>query len=266
MFYLKEFIKTLGHAPIRGAFFVLFSILFSACLTHREWIQKTIDLISPDRMVNPYFVVVLDQSETEAKVKGLLSRLPGVSLIQDDQGGIAKNKIEQLIKELGPDYSVESNFLNLKTLKIKLSPSLSTESLEFIRDQVQMTTSKDHVSISKIKYPEVTAIMKSNPFYQFLADAGDWGVVSIIGTLWVVCFWLCYDIFRSRSYLIEKFQRKNYVAAKTLGIGIFGISLILISFGIWNETLKFFDLIILYMVFSVTWIFTMQEWRWKPGL
>jgi hypothetical protein len=38
------------------------------------------------------------------------------------------------------------------------------------------------------------------------------------------------------------------------------------AMGVFNGTLKFFDLILLLMVFSVFWTFSMQAWRWKPTL
>jgi uncharacterized membrane protein len=125
---------------------------------------------------------------------------------------------------------------------------------------------KDHVTASDIKYPEITDVMKKHPFYLFLYKAGDWGVVAILSIFWIISYWLCYGVFRSRSYLLEKYQRKKMVAAKTLAMGL---GIVLVSFtalGIWNGTLRVLDLAILFMIFSVFWTFSMQEWRWKPTL
>lgn len=266
MFYLKEFFKSLGEAPIRGISFLLFTCLLAMGLTHRSWVDKTIKLVSPEKMVNPYFVAVLDGQVDGEKLRTYLERLPGIVSIDDKESERSRSKVLSLVKELGGDYSVGSDLLNFKSLKVTMNPSLSVESLDFIRSQAVKQGGADHVSATEIKYPEVTASMKTHPFYVFLNKAGDWGVLGLISLCWVISFALCYNVFRSRGYLIEKFQRKKFVAAKSVAIGL---SCILASFaglGIWNGTLKVFDLVILFMVFSVFWTFLMQEWRWKPTL
>lgn len=147
-----------------------------------------------------------------------------------------------------------------------MSPSLSMESLDFVRNQVVKMGGKDHVSATDVKFPEVTGVMKAHPFYHYLARAGDWGVVGLIAIMWMISYWLCYDVFRSRSYIIEKFQRKKLVAAKSIATGLSVVFVLFAAIGIWNGTLKFFDSIILLMIFSVFWTFSMQDWRWKPTL
>lgn len=266
MFYLKEFFKSLGEAPIRGMSFLFFSCLLAMGLTHRPWISSTIDKIAPEKMVNPYFVAVVDGSVDASKMKDVLASLPGVIDIDDKESDRSRSKLNALVGQLGSDYSLSSDLMNFKSLRIVLSPSLSVESLDFVRNQVVKMGGKEHVSATEIKYPEVTSVMKTHPFYSFLDKSGDWGVIGILAIFWIISYWLCYDVFRSRSYIIEKFQRKKLVAAKSIATGL---SIVLITFtalGIWNGTLKVFDLVILLMVFSVFWTFSMQDWRWKPTL
>ena len=108
--------------------------------------------------------------------------------------------------------------------------------------------------------------MKTHPFYKFIGKAGDWGVIALVAICWIISFWLCYDLFRSRSYIIEKFQRRKLVASKTIAVGLSVVVVTFSALGLLNGTLKFFDTIILLMVFSVFWTFSMQDWRWKPTL
>lgn len=266
MFYLKEFFKSIGESPIRGASFLLFSCLLAMGLTHRPWIAKTIERVTPEKMVNPYFVAVIDGSVDAVKIKGVLSKLPGVMNIDDKESDRSRSKLNALVGQLGSDYSLNSDLMNFKSFRIVMNPSLSLESLDFVRDQVVKMGGKDHVSATEIKYPEVTSVMKAHPFYGFLSKAGDWGVIGILALLWIVSYWLCYDVFRSRSYIIEKFQRKKMVAAKSIATGLGLVFVAFTAFGIWNGTLKFFDSLVLLMVFSVFWTFSMQDWRWKPTL
>lgn len=266
MFYLKEFFKSIGESPIRGASFLFFSCLLALSLTHRSWIAKNIEKVTPEKMVNPYFVAVVDGSVDATKIKSVLTKLPGVVAIDDKEGERSRSKLNSLVGELGTDYTLDSELMNFKSLRIVMSPSLSMESLDFVREQVVKMGGQEHVSATEIKYPEVTSIMKSNAFYSFLSKAGDWGVVGICAIFWIISYWLCYDVFRSRSYIIEKFQRKKLVAAKSIATGLGIVFGTFAALGIWNGTLKFFDLMILLMVFSVFWTFSMQEWRWKPTL
>lgn len=262
MFYLTQFFKSLGESLFRGFAFFLFSCLLAFSLTHRPWIAKTVEAITPEKMVNPYFVTVMDGSVSPEKVRVLAGNLPGVLGVSSVEAE-GRSKLQNLVASLGPEYSVDSNLMNFKSFRIVLNPSLSTESLDFIRGQIVKAGGSEHMTASEIKYPEVTSVMNAHPFYRFLGRAGDWGVVGVLALLWIISFWLTYDLFRSQSYIIEKFQRRKMVAAKTVGSGLAVIVIAFSALGIWNGTLKFFDLVLLMMVFSVFWTFSMQEWRWK---
>lgn len=264
MFYLTEFFKSLGESLIRGFFFFFFSCLLAFSLTHRPWIAQTVAKISPEKIVNPYFVAVMDESVDSTKLRALVSRLPGVLSIQDKTSEESRGKLGQLVRQLGADYQVSADLMNFKSVRIALNPSLSQESLAFVRDQVVKYGGQDHLTATDVKYPEVTNVMKSHPFYSFIAKAGDWGIVGIVALCWIISYWLCYDLFRSRSYIIEKFQRRKLVASKTIASGLSIVMIAFCGLGLLNGTLKFFDTVILLMVFSVFWTFSMQDWRWKP--
>lgn len=266
MFYLKEFCKSIGESPIRGASFLLFSCFLAMGLTHRPLIGKMIEQVTPEKMVNPYFVAVVDGSVDITKIHGLLNKLPGVVSVDDKESDRSRSKLNALVGQLGADYQLDANLMNFKSMRVVLSPSLSMESLDFVRDQVVKMGGREHVTATEVKYPEVTAVMKAHPFYGFLAKAGDWGVIAILAIFWMISYWLCYDVFRSRSYIIEKFQRKKLVAAKSIATGLGIVFALFTTIGIWNGTLKFFDSVILLMIFSIFWTFSMQEWRWKPTL
>lgn len=266
MFYLKEFFKCIGEAPLRGASFLFFSCLLALGLTHRPWIVKTVERITPEKMVKPYFVAVLDGSVNSDKMKLFLTKLPGVLTVDEDETERSRSKLTSLVGQLGSDYKLDSSLLNFRSLRIVLNPSLSSESLDFVRSQVVKMGGKEHVTATEVKFPEVTAVMKAHPFYAFIARAGDWGVIGLLSVFWIISYWLCYNVFRSRSYLIEKFQRKKLVAAKSIATGLGLVFIVFSAAGIWNGTLKIFDSVLLLMVFSVFWTFSMQEWRWKPTL
>jgi hypothetical protein len=266
MFYLKEFFKTLGESAIRGFAFFFFSCLLAFSLTHRFWIAKTIEQISPEKIAHPYFVAVVDNSLNFQSLKKSVSHLPGVLSFQEKDHEAQKSQLFSLVAQLGQDYQVSPELMDFKSVRIVLNSRLSQESLSFVRDQVIKIGGKDHLTASEVKFPEMTNMMKSHPFYRFLNSSGDWGIIGIIALCWIISYWLCYDIFRSRSYVIEKFQRKKLVAAKSLATGLAIVVLGFLAVGFWNGTLKFFDTVLLFMVFSVFWTFSMQEWRWKPTL
>ena len=263
MFYLTEFVKSLGESLLRGFSFLFFSCIFAFALTHRPWVSDLIEKISPEKMANPYFVTVIDSDVNPEKLKKLVSQLPGVVGIFEKTKTENESKINQLVSQLGSDYQVGSDLLNFKSIKFVLSPSLSEESLSFIRDQVIKMGGTNHVNATEIKYPEVTHLMKSHPFYNLLGEYGDWMVIGIFGLFWIISFWLVYDSFRARSYLIEKFQRRSDVASKTIASGLVAIVLFFTAFGVVNGTVKFFDLVILLMVYSIFWSFSLKSWSWK---
>jgi hypothetical protein len=199
-------------------------------------------------------------------IRNVMKKIPGVMAVSFVDENDRREKIDSLVRELGPDYAIDSSLLNFRSLRFVMNPSLSRASLEFIRGQVVKAGGETHMSATSIRYPEVANVMNTHPFYRFLGKAGDWGVIGVLALFWIVSFWLCYDVFRSRSYLIEKFQRRKLVAAKSIATGLVLIVIMFTGMGIWHETLKFFDLVVLFMIFSVFWTFSMQEWRWKPTL
>ena len=251
---------------MKGIAFFLLTCALCFSLTHREWIGQTISRISPEKLVNPYFVTVVDGTVDAGKLVTLIKKFPGVVSIDDQESTKSKSKINELVENLGTDYEVDAKFLELRSLRVMLSPTLSNESLKFVRDQVVKLGSNDHISATEVKFPEVTKVMNSHPFYEFLNSAGDWGVIGVVALFWIISFWLTYDSFRSRSYLIEKFQRKKMVAAKSLAAGIGAVAIGFFLMGLWNGTLGIIDSIVLFMILSVIWTFTLQEWKWKPSL
>ena len=255
----------MGESIIRGFFFFFFSCMLALALTHRPWITNTIAKISPEKMVNPYFVAVLDGTVDGDRLTKIMDELPGVVAVNEstDQG---KAKLQNLMGRLGADYSINADLLSFRSYRIVLSPQLSNESLDFIRSQAVKLGGKEHLTATDIKYPEITSVMKSQPFYEFLNRAGDWGVVAVLAVFWIISYWLCYDVFRSRAYLIERYQRKKFVAAKALAVGLTSVAVLFTALGIWHGTLKVMDLVLLLMVFSVFWAFSMQAWKWKPTL
>jgi hypothetical protein len=266
MFYLTEFVKSLGESLMRGIIFFFLTCLLAFSLTHRSWVEKVVAKISPEKLVNPYFVAVLDGSVNTDKFKQILAKLPGVLTIDEKENERGVSKVNSLIAELGSEYKLSNSILDFRSVRIILNPTLSTDSFEFIRNQAVKLVGKDHVTATEIKYPEVTQVMKSHPFYLFLNKAGDWGIILIFSILWITSYWLCYDIFRSRAYILEKYQRKKFVAAKSLAMGLGSVFLLFTVLAIWNGTLKFVDLALLFMIFSTFWTFSMQEWKWKPTL
>ena len=123
MFYLKEFFKSLGESFFRGFSFFFFSCLLAFTLTHRPWVASTVEKISPEKIVNPYFVAVMDENVDAAKLKNLVGRLPGVLSIQDKDQEESRGKLGQLLSQLGSDYQLSNDLMNFRTVRISLNPS-----------------------------------------------------------------------------------------------------------------------------------------------
>jgi len=263
MFYLKEFFKSIGDSVFRGFSFILFSSLLAFSLTHRPWVQTIVEKITPEKMVNPYFSIVIDETVNKdvffAKVKGL----PGVQFIDDQVNQEAQEKLSRLVAELGTDYQMRSPADSMTAAKVIMNQSISPETMQFIKAEVEKTGGNGHITSSEIKFPEITKSMSTHPFFSFLKKSGDWGVILILALAWMISFWLCYETFRTRSYLIERYQRKKFVAAKSMATGLSIFVLLFSGLGILNGTLKVFDVIILLMIFSVFWTFSMQDWKWR---
>ena len=121
MFYLNEFFKSLGESLIRGFSFFFFSCLLAFSLTHRPWIAEVVEKITPEKIVNPYFVAVMDEKVDALKLNRLIGHLPGVLSITDKTYEESRGKLNQLVSELGSDYQVNSDLMNFKSVRISLN-------------------------------------------------------------------------------------------------------------------------------------------------
>ncbi len=214
-------------------------------------------------MVNPYFSIVIDQTVDKEAFLAKVSSLPGVQFVDDKVNQQAQEKLNKLVAELGTDYQMTAPSELMTAFKVVMNQTISVETMQFIKAQVERTGGKDHITSGAIRFPEIAKSMSGHPVYSFLKHSGSWGIIAILALAWMISFWLCYDVFRTRSYLIERFQRKKYVAAKSIASGLGVVVLLFSGLGIFNGTLKVFDVIILLMVFSVFWTFSMQDWKWR---
>lgn len=263
MFYLKEFFKIFEDSPIKGAMFLFWSCVLASSLTHRVWISQTIQQITPEKMIHPYFVAFLEGPTHLKKMKNIMKEFPGVISVKDRDNSQSKKKVMKLISALGKDYTLDKDLMSYHSIKVILNSSLSRESLEFVRSQIVKLGKKNQLSASLIKFPEITKEMQNHPFYYFIKKVGDWGVISLFIVCWLVSYWLCYPLFRSRGYLIEKFQRKKQVSSKIVSSGLGLIFIFFTSFAIWNGTIHIADLLILMFLFVIAWIFMLSDWRWN---
>jgi hypothetical protein len=261
MFYLKHWSQTILNLKLKGFLWILLSMCLAFTLVFRkEWVSLWTAL-APENIASPYSTLVLNQNDSEDKTLKALSSFPGVKQVRLLSANQTSKLLSPLMKELGTDYSL-NNMQNYKRIKIIYSKTDSDLSYTRLNNWLKSSYS-DEYTLSQVKFPDGIRTIFENPFYQNFFKLGPWGATLVLWAMWLLFFWINYNTIRAQSYLIERYQRKKLVAAKSMAIGFGILGLMITALGISFFEVDILGSIILFILISIPWCQTMKSWQWR---
>lgn len=263
MFYLKEWASTLWDLKLRGVFFIVSGLSLALVLAMRPSVESVLAALAPEAYARPYFTALFDPTVERSEVMEELQNRPEVAEVQVIGKSEANGALGQLLSTLGADYQIPADALSSFGLRVILKGVNMLERGEEIRSALTEGHGATHVTISGIRQPKVTRLFGSHPIFQYLARFGFAGLAVPLFAMWIAAFTLCFNHFTRRAYLVERFQRRTLVRAKTLawGLAVFGAVSLLASLVL--QGLDPMGIVLMVMAFSVPWAVSMREVQWR---
>lgn len=251
MFYLIEFGKILKTNILLSLIFVLSTVALITVSSQQKRIQKELSL-SKQANTSPYFNAIVSKVENIDSVLRRMKQLPGVLNVEKHGTSSIKKQILQLKKTFGEDIIEGLASVNYKRVKVEVESGLNPGSLNLIKEYLARLIGKEAVKIGNIKYPSKVKI-KSNAFLGMFLKFFDFYTQLVLGGLWLISCFLLLSKVRTKSFIIEKFQRKKNTSFKIAGTGFLVLVLITVTsnYLIWGEVQLMVGLVIGLMLLSL---------------
>jgi hypothetical protein len=251
MFYLVEFGKILKNNLLLSLIFVLSTVALITVSSQQKRIQKELSL-SKQSKTTPYFNAIISKVKNIDSVLRRMKQLPGVLNVETHGVSSIQKQILHLKKTFGADVIEGLASVNYKRVKVEVESGLNSGSLSLIKEYLARLIGKEAVKIGNIKYPNKVKI-KSNAFLGMFLKFFDFYTQLILGGLWLISCLLLLGKVRTKSFIIEKFQRKKNTSLKIAGTGFIVLALLTIAsnYLIWGEVQLMAAVVISLMVVSL---------------
>lgn len=263
MFYLKEFFSVIWELRGRGVFFVVATMLVAVVCVFRPTVQSGLVALAPDAWARPYFTALFDASVSQADVLAEIRKRPEVASVEvmakAETGGV----LGRLIAQVGSDYAADAESIAAFGLRVVLKNAAAQRGGEALVTGLEQSFGVEHVTTSGIRTPKVGGLFSTHPIFRYLSQFGFPGIVVPVIVLWALAFALCFSAFSRRAWIVERFQRRQLVRAKTTAAGL---ALVAVAVALASLVLQGPDLVGLALcvgVFSIPWAATMGEVRWR---
>jgi hypothetical protein len=260
MLYLASFYKVILKNPVKGLFFFIFSGLFIWTSAHFSHWESSISKYTRGKGQGSYFHVLFSGKENLAWIQRKIKGLPGVNQVQVLKKNVIQDQVKDILKDIGPGQMKNILKLDFMGMKVGFKDKLNKRSQTLIRDYLYRLVGKDKVTMGPVKTPGLLA--QGQSVLNKLKNVGIWSILSLLLFLWGANFFLLFPEVRKESYLIETFQRKKYVAAKTL---LCGLSSILVFWFLTTFLLKVPQMTSILAIFIFVILFSglgARKWSW----
>lgn len=197
---------------IGPGFIVLSCISIGAVETHSHWKNLFVNEGKVSRL--PYMMALVQGQHNLTQIQRKVNQLPGVASVDINKGAKVKNR---LMKELSKEVLESFGSIldqHYQSFKIQFLPNISPKGHSLIKEYLVRLLGKDTISVSDVKRPKGGRIHHTQ-LAKFIKAGGDFFILFAICALWGFSGVLFIRELKKQAYLIEKFQRKEYVAFKS---------------------------------------------------
>lgn len=211
MFYIKSFFKLLIQKPLLGIGWSLSLLGLFSILIFEESIETKIVAMSKSQKVNPHFFAMIPSSENLSYLQRKIGALPGVVKVKKLSQNKIMGQVKKIMGEISLDIDPKTLSVNYSGLEVVLSPGLQVRSQDLIRNYLKKISENQDLSLG----PVVGSKKVKNKMAEFVNEYF-MGIVTLsLFILYLFCNFLLISPLKEHSFLIETFQRKNFVFSKT---------------------------------------------------
>lgn len=264
MFYLKEWALTLWDLRLRGLFFVVSAMALALVLAFRPTLNHAITELAPEAYARPYFTALFDQTVKQDDVMDELKDHAEIAEVQTLTKSEAQGPLGKLLMQLGRDYGLAAGEITSFGVRVILKGAEVMDQAQELRQALESGHGAGHVTLSEIRSPRVAGLFSSHPVFQYLARFGFAGFAGPLFLIWVAAFALCAPHFARRAWLVERFQRRQLVRAKTTAAGLALVVGIAAVVALMLQGPDLIGLGLMLSAFSIPWATSMREVQWRP--
>jgi hypothetical protein len=218
MFYIKQFFSIFRDNLLKGTFFFLISFSFVLISGNWKLIKEKIFELYPDYAKGPSFFALISSDQDYLNIQRKLVSLPGISSVMI----LEKDEVKEQTKKLVENFQLKDEdlgFLNFIAVEVIFDKNITVRGQELIRNYLIKLAGENNVTLGKINFPPENDGIKS--LLDFINIGGEWAVALIFGFMWFFALFILRKEVKKSAYLIEQFQRKNFVEIKILISGTF---------------------------------------------
>ncbi len=224
MFYLRELLNFIKR-NIVASFSLVFSIIaISMIVTNYYEIDQIVKNKVPTLENEHYFNVVVENGVNFNSLKRKVEGLPGVKSLVS----ISDEKIQNTVTKVSSEFALDNEALDaiqsLKSFKLSLREDVSERSINLIREYLTRIAGKNQLILGSVKQK----IVDDKLIKSFLVNVKKWPIqmaLVFFSLTFIVSFLLVRGRLKQFSYILESYQRRNYVHLKLM-LSLFSISLL----------------------------------------
>lgn len=263
MFYLKEFFGTIWDLKGRGLFFLTATLLLAVVTTFRTSVNTGLTTLAPEAWARPYFTALFDSSIQREDVLSEISNRPEVAEVQALADTEAGGVLGRLLTQMGADYQGKAQDVAAFGVRVILKNNAMLKPGRDLLKGLEQSFGVEHMTTSGVRTPRVGSLFQSHPLFQYLAKFGYLGVIVPVALVWALAFALCFPHFTRRAWLVERYQRRSYVRAKTTATGLAIVAGAMATLSLALQGPDLFGLALCVACFSIPWTATMREVKWR---
>ncbi|MCB9063217.1 MAG: hypothetical protein H6622_16955 [Halobacteriovoraceae bacterium] len=207
MFYVINYFKNTAQSPFLSLlrFFLASGLVFSV-LFQTQIKSNIIQQIEIQKKF-PKLSAVMPASVNIEWVRRKVTNLPGVNKIKT----VSKEKIESGIKQsLGEwNHEILGNY-SFQGLEIIFDEGIKERTIELVKEYIQKLVGQNEVILESYSVKDREDKKTKNILLRYPEKM----IIFLLFISWGIIFALSKDKMLKRSYLIEKFQRRNLIAFK----------------------------------------------------
>jgi hypothetical protein len=211
MFYIKSFFKLLIEKPLLGLGWSVSLLGLFSFLVFGKPIENKILALGKSQKINPHFFAMIPASENLSYLQRKVRALPGVVKVKKLSQKKIMGQVKKIMGEISLDIDPKTLSMSYSGLEIVLTPGLQVRSQDLIRNYLKKISENQDLSLG----PVIANKKTKNPIAEFINEYF-MGIVTLsLFTLYLFCNFLLIGPLKEQSFLIETFQRKNFVFSKT---------------------------------------------------
>ncbi len=266
MFYLKLFINAFLEKKVNAIIYSLsFFIMLGAFLYQSEIALFASNTLSVKRKALSFKIAYRENQMTNGFEAKIL-KIPGVlKIVPVQQDSINKNIQKVLLK-----YDINQELLNLERfqgLKIILHEDLSIKNQEMVRTYVSKLLANTNSFVAPLSVPNQDLLIQTGNFRGVSLQVLKISMFIAFLSFLISFYFMLMNLYK-KSFIVENYQRKKYVALKSLAIGHSPL-IFLLLWGIYSEKFQksfIFLIAILSLGFILTIVTKSQERNGKSSL